>query len=101
LQKDRQKLGSKPKRSFLKQHAKIANFKEGFFAKNRPQPSLKKHYVVVVEDLKVKKMSSLEKMSSLKKCPVWKKMSGRAARTLEEQRKNVAAKSGLNKLILD
>lgn len=91
LAKEQRKLARKQKKSnrWKKQkakisdiHIKIANVRNDFLHKNSTVIS-KNHALIVVEDLKVSNMSKSEKG------------------TLENPGKNVKAKSGLNKAILD
>ncbi len=91
LAKEQQKLSRKVKCSnnWLKQkrkvsrvHQKIANLRHDFLHKHSTQIS-QNHAVVVVEDLQVSNMSKSAKG------------------TMDEPGRNVAAKSGLNKSILD
>lgn len=72
----------KQKRKVVRVHSKIANVRRDFLHKATSQIS-KNHAVIVLEDLKVSNMSSSAKG------------------TLEAPGRNVKAKSGLNKSILD
>ena len=91
LKKEQKKLSKKVKfsKNWCKQkkkvqraHRKIANVRKDFLHKQSTIIS-KKHATIVVEDLKIKNMSRSAKG------------------TLEQPGKNVRAKSGLNKSILD
>lgn len=72
----------KHKEKISKLHSKIANIRKDFLHKTTDKIS-KNHAVVVMEDLKIRNMSKSAKG------------------TLENNGKNVKAKSGLNKSILD
>lgn len=72
----------KQKRKVNRVHQKIANLRHDFLHKESTKVS-KSHAIVVVEDLRVSNMSRSAKG------------------TIEEPGRNVAAKSGLNKAILD
>ena len=73
---------NKQKRKIQKTHNKIANVRKDFLHKVTSKIS-KNHAIVILEDLKIRNMS------------------GSAKGTLEKPGKNVAAKAGLNKAILD
>lgn len=72
----------KQKRKIQKQHQKIANVRKDFLHKETTRIS-KNHAIVVVEELQIRNMSRS------------------ASGTVENPGKNVQAKSGLNKSILD